>query len=680
MKTIGVKVQPDYLERIATAKSPFPAVSELVWNALDADANTVRVILAPNALTGLEKIIVEDDGHGIAFEDAEQFFSQLGGSWKRQANRSNGGRILHGKGGQGRFRAFGLGEYVEWQTVYASEGKFWQYTISGSRSNLGEFKLSDPHPTKQSITGTRVTVTNLAQGQSVLQTDEAAHHLTETLALYLLQYPNVRIFFDSRALEAQAFIKRKHDEYLTPIMMDGAREPIEARLTIIEWPTHQSRALILCDDTGFALEEMTAGIQAPGFRFTAYLCSNFLRDLANSGMLDLSEMNPGMRQLLGEAKTRMREYFRQRAAENARGLMDAWKEANIYPYSSEPVSVLELAERQMFDVMAFNLNAYLPDFGGSGDKGKRLSLRLLRQALEENPAALQRILGEVLDLPAEKQTELAELLERTSLASIINASKLIADRLDFLTFLEALLYDRESKKTLRERTELHRILAENTWIFGEEYFLTVDDQSLKEVLKQHIKLLGRDELIDTPVTLVDGSQGIIDMMLSRRVALNNDSEREHLVIELKRPSVKLDFEVYSQINKYAVAVAGDQRFHETSTRWVFWAISNEVDKNLRLVSEGQTDRADGLVTSTQRFQVWMKTWGQVIDACRARLAMVQRELEYNVTRDDALTRLRSVYEKYLQPSNGKKPAATLAQKLQGAGGQVKTKNKKKKKS
>ena len=104
------------------------------------------------------------------------------------------------------------------------------------------------------------------------------------------------------------------------------------------------------------------------------------------------------------------------------------------------------------------------------------------------------------------------MLERASLAAIINASKVVADRLDFLAGLELLLFDRESKRTLLERRQLHRVLADHTWVFGEEFNLTVDDQSLTAVLRKHLGLLGRDASDADPVVTAGGSIGIVDLI------------------------------------------------------------------------------------------------------------------------------------------------------------------------
>ena len=63
MRTISVQVQPDHLRRMTAVKRPVLAVTELVWNGLDADATRVRVIL-------------EKDKLGLMAEDFHQVFKR----------------------------------------------------------------------------------------------------------------------------------------------------------------------------------------------------------------------------------------------------------------------------------------------------------------------------------------------------------------------------------------------------------------------------------------------------------------------------------------------------------------------------------------------------------------------------------------------------------------------------
>ena len=213
---------------------------------------------------------------------------------------------------------------------------------------------------------------------------------------------------------------------------------------------------------------------------------------------------------------------------------------------------------------------------------------MLRQAIERGPDELQHILIEVLELPERTQRELSKLLDGASLANVVGASTLVADRLKFVHGLEAVLFDAESRNLLKERSQLHRMIADNnTWIFGEEFNLTVDDRSLTEVLKKHRRPIGQDTIIDQAVKRIDGKVGIVDLMLSRSVPQNRADEREHLVVELKRPSVKIGPEEITQVQKYAFTVADDERFRHLKTRWSFWVLSNDLDPYAKVQTRQQ---------------------------------------------------------------------------------------------
>ena len=86
-RVFEIQVQDDHLERISQVRKPLYAVAELVWNAVDADADRVDVTLLDDQFGGIKAIEVADNGHGIPYTEAEPLFSRLGGSWKQ------GGRL-----------------------------------------------------------------------------------------------------------------------------------------------------------------------------------------------------------------------------------------------------------------------------------------------------------------------------------------------------------------------------------------------------------------------------------------------------------------------------------------------------------------------------------------------------------------------------------------------------------
>jgi hypothetical protein len=652
-RRISVQVADDHLQKLAASKRAIDALSELVWNSLDADASLVTIDIIENGLSGIDQLVVKDNGCGFSPSDLDNAFTNLGNSWKKRETYTRmSRRILHGKEGQGRFKALSLGLNVKWRTTWRdpASGALRSHLIMMSRNDLRIASVEEiddhfPEP------GTSVFISDVERKQSSFFGVENTERFAEDFSLYLLDYPGIRLSYLGVEIDPQKQIANRQ-EYESTYEYDG--DSYQCSLSIIEWNLAKQRALMLCRNDAFTLKRVKPGVQAPGFSFTAYLKSDFLEKMQAEGYISVEDMHPGLHCLLNQTREVLRTHFRRRMAELAKSQVDEWKEKNIYPYKDEPINEVAKSERQVFDILALNVSEYAPGFNSSDSKVQALSFRLLREAVEESPDTVQRIIAEVLELPQEKSEQLARLLDKTSLSSIINSSKEVADRLDFLRGLEVLLFEDEAKQKVLERKHLHRILAKHTWLFGEEFSLSVDDQSLDAVLNKHLELIRGEEKIgnnETGVTLIDGSRGIVDLMLSRRIPQPRAEEREHLVIELKRPSQKLTEEVVSQIMKYAFAVAEDERFKDTRTKWHFMAICNEMDKTVERRARNK-NMPFGLIHDDPDIdmKIWVKTWSHVLDSCKGRLHFFQQRLVYDSQRSDALEYLNELYAIYL-PTN-----------------------------
>ncbi len=646
-KTFEIQVQNDHLERLSQVRKPILAVAELIWNALDADADYVRVNLHEDALGGFESIEVADNGHGIPHDEAESLFSRLGGSWKKGGKRSREkSRLLHGQEGRGRLRAFGLGRVVDWNVVYNSPEGLQAFRMSMIKDTLRRVEVGDEAPASVGAKrGVAVSVRELERDFRSLKSEKIAEELAQIFALYLRQYPDVKIEFDGNAIDPSTAIDHSAIYSLPDIIVDDT--PYTATIEIVEWRMHSERRMFFCDAASFPLDSTNPGIQAPGFSFTAYLKSDYFAKMLAENRLEIADLDTPTANAISAAKALMREHFRKRASEKAAGLVAEWQSENIYPYVGEPSTEIEIVERQVFNVIALNVNHYLPAFSETDEKTKRLQLRLLRHAIESGPSDLSKILTEVLGLPEDKRQELAGLLDKTSLSNIISASKTIADRLEFIQGLETLVFDNDLKHQVHERTQLHRIVAENSWMFGEQYHLSVDDQSLTEVLKAHLTDKMPIEL-DQPVLREDGRRGIVDLMFSRNIQLAGSEDREHLVVELKRPDVKIDSNALLQLESYAFAVAADPRFKGIPAKWVFWAISSDLDSYAdRKANQLNMPRGMTFQSADPSITIWVKTWSQLINDCRSRLRFFAEKLNYAPDRDSSMEHLKTTYSKYL---------------------------------
>lgn len=642
-REIEVKVESDHIERITSAR-PISAISELIWNAYDADAKNVKVRIKEGPLTKLGSITVIDDGKGIPFADVQTLFQKLGGSWKKSTSKTPNGRLIHGEKGQGRFKAFALGQQVTWRSQHEGQS----FTIRGNKEDLKRFSISDPVPSDTS--GCTVEIKGILRDFEVRAEHGFADQIRDVFALQLYDDPSFRIIYDGIEIDAKDAIQS-----VTPITIQITPKDspeVTATLDIVEWKRPVERRLMLCLPGRFSFYEMAPGIHARGFDFTAYLTSDYFQTLTDNNIETLAELDAISVQLIDLSKAKLREHFRGREAQRSRGKIQEWKDARIYPYEGSAEDPIEANERQVFEVVALNLADYSAEFEKAPPKQQKLILQLIKVAIETGPGSLASILENLIDLPQSRQDELADLLRKTSLTAIINAAKSVTNRLEFLRALQMLIFDPKSKRQLLERSQLHRIIAQETWIFGEQYNLMNDDQDLTSVLRSHLSLIDPDRDALAPVDTVldaDGKAAIVDLMLSARIPTPTDDERKHLVIELKRPSQPLNEDVLSQIKKYAKAVARDDRFEHCKVEWDFIAISNRFTTDAELEAR-QAGQPKGMILQLDepvKIRVWAKTWGEIIQEAEGRLTYYKRQLEYQANDEEALRYLRSINSDYL---------------------------------
>jgi hypothetical protein len=645
---VKIEIEEDFMAR-QTRAEPVHALAELIWNSVDADASRVTVEFEFKDLAlGMSKIVVYDDGHGIPRDQAKQLFGHLGGSWKRLRRRTGTkNRMVHGQEGRGRYKAFALGKSADWKVCYLAGDKPKFYTISLVERDLKDVAISDERSAPRQKPGVIVEITDLKRDFRSLHSEAALQELAEIFALYLMDFRDVTISVHGQAIDPSGLITHKQEVILPPIDDGGKNYP--ASLELIEWGRETKRALYLCNADGFPLSQVDARFHIGHFYFSAYLKSDYITELHNTERLGVAEMDPKLQAVVEEARTKIKDYFRERASERAQTIVDEWKAAQVYPFEGEPTTVIERAERQVFDIVAVSVHDYTQDPRPVPAKSTALHLRMLRHALERSPSELQLIINEVLDLPRRKQQELAVLLQETTLSAVITAAKTVADRLKFITGLESILFKPERKGRLKERSQLHKIVSENTWLFGDEYYLWVNDQSLTQVLRKHKEHLDPEIVIDDPVKVVGKARGIVDLMLSRSVRRNRADDIEHLVVELKAPSVAVGDKEIAQTNKYAMAVAADERFRTVpGVRWHFWVVSNGLTDYARRMIQGGPDRNRRLVFKEDNIAVGVKTWGEIIEENRARLQFFQEHLQYIADESTALRYLQERHKRFLE--------------------------------
>lgn len=513
-------------------------------------------------------------------------------------------------------------------------------------NNPSDVKISDPIEVDKNVkAGTIVQAYDIPKKTRRLN-ESAKTKILETFAFYLHDYKNISLEIDGEKLDPNSIIASIEYFNLDLINYEGKDYPCVLRLT--EWiSSKQKPSTYLSCNHGIPYLTLEMGWNYPNKKYTAYIESEAIIEMVNLHGLDLAPMNHSVKNNLSLAQEIIKKHFREQEAEKAATLVEQWKQEEIYPYVSENPNVVEKVERQVFDIVASTVSHNIDKFNHTSKENRKFQFRLLKQALETNPKSLQTIINEVLSLKPGEQDDLAELLKDVSLSSVISASKIVADRLKFINGLENIINSAQGKKNLKERAQLHRMLAQNCWVFGDEFFLSVDDQSLTECLKQHKKLIGEAVDILEPVEHPTKARGIVDLMLSRTARNNKPHTAHHLVIELKRPKVKIGRNEVVQILEYSDAIRNDSRFSMTKAKWTFIAISLDRDMGL---DSWYADIENGIISKKDDYEILVKTWAEIFDECKAKLQFFQEQLKYKATAIDGIDHLKKHFPKYVEGS------------------------------
>lgn len=596
-----IDAKDDHVLRLAKLGDPAGALAELIWNSFDADATLIEVEIETDIHSDkIETVQVRDNGHGMPHASCESYFRGLGGSWKATARTSQDlKRVMNGRNGQGRVRGFALGDNISWTTVAQGTAQRERTVVRLRKSDPTGWEIDGPEKVGDQVgTGTIFRSDVPAAQVNRLDGEKTVSYLTATFAPYLMANTDVTIEYRGVPLDPADAYNNAADYSLAQFKADDGSSPL---LKLVEWPTDPGRELALCDVRGTTLATLPPGVRIPGVHFTAYIVWDEF--VAHADSLLLGEFDHEfVMPILDAAREQIAAHFEQRADERRRELVAKWKLDKVYPYMAEPADAVEAAEREIFEQVAFAVANKLP----VPTKPKRATLRLLREVCAQDPDRLIPVMDEAFNLTKGQKESLVKLVQRTPFANLIAASTDVAGRLDFLAALRMMVFDPRTKKHILERSELHKYLERELWIFGEQFNLLVSDQSLDEVLDRHLGRLGKARKERTPVRRSDNRSGIVDLMLSK--AGRSGSGREHLVVELKAPKVTIGAKEATQIESYAFAVANDAQFKDASARWDFWIIGSELDPVIE-ARANQLGQPGGLLTAfaDQNVWVWAKT-------------------------------------------------------------------------
>lgn len=631
--------------------SPAQALEQLVANALDADCTRIDVTIRDNQLGAPTELTISDDGRGLALADVDGAFATVG----EHSRRRSSVRDVIGSKGIGRFAAFALAYAARWETVADDNGTRVRqsWTLQGDNTEF----LVESSPAEEAPSGTVVTLQLLNRDgvQRLFSGVRYVHRaLFNSFAGYLLRYrTEVSIYVNGEQLDLSDFVESEEVEEIP----EGESPAATLRHIILGARVDQeeANALVFAASGNTIRRSNIEEAAIEGRKYLGLVDAAYLQELTNTSKSDLAEFDDRFRQLEREATARARRYIQAARGDRAETFLAKARANPAYPYKEPPATPVELYSRDVYDRLIVELDREF-GIGGVSAHQLQLILALVSQLLRSEDLA--DIITNVLGLRGDEVSRFAEILRRTTLSSVIAVSELILNRQEFLRELEELVYGLMAKHIL-ERRHLQKVVEAHTWVFGEQYHLMGADTRLAGILKHFATdadASDREASIEVPEPLRD----IPDFYLAKSQWNEGAKFTQHLVVEIKRPSVKITTtHIDRQVERYASEIVKNPVFtqQEGRHRFTFVIVSADVADAVRELRYQQGEEP-GLVSRPNlphATEIWALRWSDLIERRREELSFLRDKIELTAEPED-LTYLRTTVGQHL-PDRSESPAA-----------------------
>lgn len=602
------------------------SILELIKNSLDADATKISVDFIKNSAGWIDSIIVTDNWHGMSYTDAIMNFWNLGYSNKSTTFKSPSGRNFLWKLWEWRIFSLWICSKITWISKYKKESDNKNYIFNIINENSkGEFKVDDEEQEINEESWMRVIIENInTKALKKFDIWSSKNEILYELAYYLQAYEseNILITYDAEELNLKdALASEWCNEDITIKDLETGDSHI-VKVQLFHWKDIWVHSRYFIDkDNEIIHQDPHTNFSAKDFGHSVFVSWEIIKNNTIALMLENS---------LGKAlsewvRSVIEKYYLQIYKKRAAEFVNEIRDEEYYPYEWEPKNQIEESEREIFDIALFEVAANSRQFSKDSAETKAIVTNLIKTTIQRDVKDLIPILEETLKLPDEDIKKFKTLIESYGLSHLINTTKSITDKLSFIDELDTLLHNPTYQKITLERQHIHKLIENELWIFWDWYIWWTSDKMMRDVLKNHLKLLWRDNFIWVDTEWLSSDRP--DIMLNKQYPQTSEWKFEHLVVELKRPSLKITQAELGQIQSYAAQVSFDERFNTTDVKWKFILLwSNWYDKSIDS-QRNQIGKPKGLITATENYEVWVFTWWEILQWLRWKFDYLYEKLK-----------------------------------------------------
>lgn len=271
-------------------------------------------------------------------------------------------------------------------------------------------------------------------------------------------------------------------------------------------------------------------------------------------------------------------------------------------------------------------------FKGLNKDQQKINIGLINLLLDTDEREnLIEVLGHIIKMTSEERQELSNVLKKTTISKISRTISLIENRFKVIELLKLLVYD--LKKFTKEVSHIQKVMEENYWLIGEQYHLVSANENFKTLKDKYTQVVTKEENQRGEKTTDPDINRRPDIFICRKRSVPDLQDdqldlEENIIIELKRPTIKIGKDQLRQIEDYLDIIIRDDQFNSQKRIWKFYAISNSVDEHTKLQYDFAKDKGKRfLVKAVSNYEIYALTWDDVFTSFNLRHKFLVDKLE-----------------------------------------------------
>lgn len=642
--TTNTRVIKDILTRY---KDTFSALCELINNSLQASSTEINIIIDYNdgiSKSPLNSIILKDNGYGVPYSDFERKILEIGTT------------VKEGGQGIGRFGALQIGESMKINTVsYDEKEKAFSKVefllqaeeIQDSQFNEIEFKIDyDYFREKNLNTYYQISITNLYHGSQIKISRKnkiVESFLYKNIKQALFEkYPleifhkGIKFRVNDELLQKENFVIGKpgiKKEIYTD--KKGVSKEMSFYFYNVKANLNKIKVFFQIDNAG--LKTVAHEYTYSSDWYTPDLGTWFIyvdSPLFNSDLfrnIDIESLGfDEIKNIREFIKNKINDFFKgkNKKFENFLKRLETDK---AYPYrDNKPASD---AQEILFKKVAYFIEES-HQLLKNNDKIREFLYPLLDRAICNGN--IEEIFKRILKLSDENAEKFHSLLQKTDLEDVVYFASQVADKMEFLEFLQELIYG-DISKVLKERCQLHKIIEKELWLFGESYNGTPalwSDKKIGNILTElrnkyfnYLPTVNDENLVKIDI---EGVDNITDLFFLNEKIKDNE-EKEIMLVELKSPSCAISRKEIQQIDDYAFTLEKYPGLPKNKVHYKLILISSHLSgyAKSKLNSAREKYNVPFLYDkkTEKNIEIYILEWSEIIELNKRRLGYLSNSLK-----------------------------------------------------